>query len=547
MTDHPLIPLALAFGTGIILVSSNPSFLWLPLLAFLFCMLVFVITRRVFWLAGIVILLLASAGGARYLAASVMAPNDVTQLTSHFVWLTGVVASDVEEKTETKQVGQEGQRKSARFVLDVQSVRGETGAEKVLTASGNVEVKLNIAPFQNTFVAKNRLSVPHYGDKIVLYGLLSRPDGLRNPGAFDYAAYLARNGIYATLTVRPPESWHLVKSVPVFENPLLRLAFALRQAVERHARRAFSPVQAAVLEGILLGARSDLPSELGDDFERTGTAHILATAGLHVGMVVGLLIGFLRFLRVASKPATVLAMLVLLLYALMAGGRPSVVRAVIVSLVVLLGLLLEREPDLPNALALAALTLLFYNPRLLFDPGFQLSFVTVGNIALLMPLAESVLPRVYHIGSDDWPAINLSRRVMGGLTASFLLTAAAQLGAAPLIAYYFNNVSLVAFLANTLIVPVVALVIALGFAASVLGAVAVWLAWPFDFLLNGLLLYIITMAHWCAHLPFASLNVVSPPLWFLVAWQVALFGLVRGLKARRSEAAESLPVRNLIA
>src|SRR5205823_14956360 len=101
-----------------------------------------------------------------------------------------------------------------------------------------------------------------------------------NPGGFDYRAFLERRGIHATLTVRRPEDWRILRTEG--GRPWMRPVFALRRAVLQHAYHALPPLRAAVLNGILLGERGDLPGTLNDDFERTGTVHILATAGLHV-------------------------------------------------------------------------------------------------------------------------------------------------------------------------------------------------------------------------------------------------------------------------
>ena len=289
----------------------------------------------------------------------------------------------------------------------------------------------------------------------------------------------------------------------------------------------------------LLGDRGDLPGSLNEDFERTGTSHILATAGLHVGLVVGLLLVGLRAARIALRPALLLCFASLVLYALMAGGRPSVVRAVIMASVVLFGVLLEREPDLPNTLAVAALLLLVLNPQNLFEPGFQLSFATVISLALLMPLASSAVRETGRRIPSHLPGAAWLRGGADVVIACFFLAVASFIGSAPLVAYYFNNLSLVSLIANTFVVPFIAMVIAIGFGAAALAAVYAPLALPFDRVLDALLGGIIAVVRTCSAPAWSSLPLASPPAWFLFAYYALFWGIAwrwqRKLRTRHSE------------
>jgi competence protein ComEC len=508
MTDRPLVALTLAFAAGIGLAALALPMIVLLLLGFLVLVVLTAWTHRPVWSAAAVLVAFALLGSARYYITALRAPDDVSRLAPSTLTLTGVVCSDVERPQGWRAV---------QLTLAAREARRGTAAnmQAVLT-SGYVTARLPVA-------ANSEL--PRYGDLLVVTGWLAVPGGPRNPGGFDYRSFLARGGVYATLNARRPEDWRRLRGQEATGNPFLRQAFALRQAVMRHAQSALPSVQAGVLNGILLGARGDLPHALDDVFERTGTVHILATAGLHVGMVVGLLLGALRLFRVALKPALVLALLLLALYATMAGGRPSVVRAVIMAGVYLLGMLLEREPSLPNALSLAALILLLINPNNLFDSGFQLSFATVISIVLLMPLAEETLESVRKSVRGDGIGARGLRRGVETLAVCFFLAVTAQIGAMPLVAYYSNEVSLVSILANTLAVPVITLVIGLGFSAAALGAFAPLLAWPLDRALEGLLAYVVWIVQGCAALPYATINVPSPPAALVVGYYAALWSV----------------------
>lgn len=535
MAERPLLSLTVLFAAGIFLAMFAPLLVYLVLILLVLCTVLFAVTRRPLWGLKALWLAFLLSGVLRYRVAIQRAPDDVSRLASSFIRLTGRINSEVEtaEKARFQTVH------TALFTLTAQSAVLPNG--DTLPVTGDVEVRVSLPSPASATASNDSEHLPRYGDTLVLRGRLIVPDGPRNPGGFDYRAYLARRGIYATLTARHPTDWQVLSRGSPLDNPVFRLAFVLRERILQSAHEALPPTEASALNGILLGARADLPSDLREAFERTGTTHILATAGLHVGMVVVLVMGFLRRARIARRPALVFGIVALAVYALMAGGRPSVVRAVVVACVTLFGELVEREPDLPNALALAALILLLFNPCNLADIGFQLSFATVITIVALMPLAEDAIQDVRKRFSGEKPGARWSRYAAELIIADFFLAVTAQIGAAPLVAFAYNEFSLVSVLANTLVVPVIALVLGLGCVAAMLQAVAKPLAWlPFA-LVRRLLDYVLICVKACAALPGASLNVAAPSWVFLVVYYICVGGLAWRWSARSSSSRSSLP------
>jgi ComEC/Rec2-related protein len=537
--ERPLVSLTVSVALGVLLVAYSSVFVLFLLGAVLFLAVLFLLTRRSLCLHLLFLLVFALFGGVRYTIAVHVAPDDVSRFAPRFCAITGVVVSDV----AVQAAHHTGLPVSGKFVLEARQLRAE---DANIAVSGQIEARVPLAPatarnlrgarqrggsprglLEQTPALDEDYSRPHYGDTLTIHGRLERPPSSRNPGGFDYAALLARRGIYTTLSAHRYDDWQRSANAARWNNswnpPFMRVALRLREAALKHVRLSHDHERAGVLNGILLGDRGDLPGALNDDFERTGTSHVLATAGLHVGMVVVLLLGFLRLCRIARRPSLLLAFGVLILYAMMAGGRPSVIRAVVMASVVLIGMLLEREPDLPSALALAALLLLGYNPLCLFEAGFQLSFATVISIVLLMPLFEKAIRRAGRIVSDDWPGAKAWRFAVETSATCFFLALTAQLGAAPLIAYYFNDVSLVSVLANTLVVPAIALIIALGFGAACLGTLHPLLALPLDRILDSLLAWVVGVVRACSALPYASVPKESPPAWILIVYYAVLW------------------------
>ena len=555
---RPLVAITLAFASGIWIAAQLLPFVFAILFCALLLSIFFGLTRRSTWLWPLLGCTFTLFGSAWYLRSMLVPVSDVSRHAPAYLTLVGTVDSDVRITPGLRP----GDPATGRFTLNTRGIvrlddiqedaarqgnAAQNGAQ-IVTVSGQVEARVPLAPVSTVrritthgrprngerqissplspteTMPRSEQDQPHYGDTLLLRGRLERPVSARNPGDFDYAAYLNRRGIHATLAARRYADWKRLPAEQSAQNHVMALALRLRERVLEHGRGAHEGEKAGVLNGILLGDRGDLPGELNEDFERTGTSHVLATAGLHTGMVVVLLLGGLRFCRIAYRPGLLTAMAMLVLYALMAGGRPSVVRAVVMAGVVLFGLLLEREPDLPNTLALSALILLVYNPQNLFEPGFQFSFATVITIVLLMPLARAKIANVGKNTVAQWPGASTLRKTLQTLVACFFLAVASQAGAAPLSACYFNSVSFIGLIANTLIVPLIAVIIALGFGAAILATIHPLLAWPLDRILDGLLSWVIEMVRACSHAPYASVSVSSPPVWFVCAYYACLWG-----------------------
>ena len=268
-----------------------------------------------------------------------------------------------------------------------------------------------------------------YGTAIVARGTLRQPSGQRNPGGFNYRAYLATQGIHGSI--------HGIKEIEdtgrIYGHPPLAIAELVRRKIQGILESAY-PDHSQVVRAMFLGERKSLDPEVVSQFQNSGTAHILAVSGLHVGMLAGciLLIPWGRFRRTGYG----LTIVIVICYAVIIGFRPSIMRATMMCVIFLGARMFGKKPELIDVLFFVATILLLWNPAQLWDVGFQLSFASVGSIVAFMPRWDEITAKWVQ-GIPE----RLQRPVRWFL-AGIGIAIVAQVGTAILTAYHFNRIPL---------------------------------------------------------------------------------------------------------
>jgi competence protein ComEC len=449
MTRAPLLPVVTGFLLGLCLGAGLPYF---P----------FTLTALFLLAAGIVLWRRPREAGLLLLAIPIGA--------LHFLWQTLPVPADHLSRLLTEEavliegvVDRPPFHRPDRVVLTL-DVRRIESAGHLQPASGRVRVT----------VQASELPVG-YGDVVRLETKLRPPRGFRNFRAFDFEAYLAREGIAAVGSVREHEAMEILAQEG---NPFLRAVFAWRETIRQGIAGSLSGPPAALLQALAVGEDGAVTEEMREAFMRAGVTHILSISGSHLGLLLIVCFAMVRWgirllpsrvilrltLRVnPNKLAGLLAIPPVAFYALLAGGEVPTIRSLVMILLVLAALLLDREEDLLNSLALAALLILVWDPQALFDISFQLSFLSVLAIGV-------AFLRWKQLREDPFaerPEQTVWTRLRETGLLYLLITVAATVGTAPLVAYYFNQCSLIGVLANLLIVPYVGfLVLPVGLASS---------------------------------------------------------------------------------
>jgi competence protein ComEC len=321
-----------------------------------------------------------------------------------------------------------------------------------------------------------------------------------NPGEFNYHAYQRRQGVLATAFLPDSQGLRLVQ-----ERGLPR--WQLRSSLEKRAL-SLPGTAGELLATLLLGRPA---GDWALSWRQAGVAHLLAVSGLHVGLLLGLLVGLLGLVRLPRRWYPISSAILLVAYGCLVGPRPSVWRAIVMCLIGILATVTKRLRDWQSALAAAAILLLIYNPWFLFDAGWQLSFAAAWGVLALSPLVA----RHLHF---------LPRRLAQVVSAAL----AAQAATLPLVLYHFYLLTPLAIFSNLLLIPMFPVLLAVG-------VLYLCCAPLFTRVIACLYQAILRLVDWLAEIPAMSFSTGQPPV-PLVMLAVVLIFLLWRLQSPRQRA-----------
>lgn len=330
------------------------------------------------------------------------------------------------------------------------------------------EIEINGQPELSDATVRVRWKVaPHLGDEIRVTGLVEPIPPARNPGVYDLQSYLARLDVSRSVFARYSEDGEIL--TPGRSHLLLRLAAKSRAWMQATLTSGLgdSPAVSALISGMALGLRHETRDDIEEPFQQTGTLHLFAVAGLHVGIIAQLLWILARLCRLPRVAAAAVIIPFLFFYAAITGLHVSSVRAATMAAVLLGGIFFERRVLALNSLAAAAVLILAWDPNQLFTSGFQLSFAVVAAIVLCR---EKILQPLLRLGETDpflpRSLVSRGRRLVGAayfwIASASAVSTAAWIGSLVLIAWYFYLITPVSLLANLCVVPVAFAILAVG-------------------------------------------------------------------------------------
>ena len=348
----------------------------------------------------------------------------------------------------------------------------------------------------------------NYGDFIRVAGYLRAPYSNRNPGAFDYKRYLAQSNIHGLLNIRGPQDIKILFQEK--ENPFLAyVVYPVKHFILKVFRSTLRGAHQALLSGFVLGERRDIPDEIYQRFTDTGTLHLLAISGSNVGLVILFFFGFFRLIRLSRKLSILLTLPAIVIFSYVTNNQPSVVRASIMATIFLLAFFWQREKDLINIIAFSALLILFFSPLSLFDVGFQLSFGVTLGLVIFIVHPDSFLHKIQ---------LKFKGFLKNWIILPVFVSFVAQISSYPILAYHFNQISLYAFVANLLVVPLVSLAVITGSLTIIAALLSIKLAQILSAFNWLVLSFTLKVVEFFSSLPQATINLPSPSSLFLVLY-----------------------------
>ncbi|MEK7653254.1 MAG: ComEC/Rec2 family competence protein [Patescibacteria group bacterium] len=346
-----------------------------------------------------------------------------------------------------------------------------------------------------------------YGDEVGVSCQLKKPEKFDD---FDYEKYLARYDIYSVCSfakiskTNPPP---LVSRGGLGRGLIINVLKA-KKFLSNGLSLSIREPQNALLQAMLFNNRGGLSPAWMDKFSQTGVTHIIAISGQHIAIISMVLMSVAIGLGISRPKAFWAIAAIIVFYIVMIGAPASAVRSAIMGILVLYAQKVGRLNNSLNLIVFAAAVMLAFNPKvLIFDVGFQLSFMAVIGLIYLVPILEKYFRRL----PEFWQVKEI-----------FIMTLAAQIMTLPLIIFYFHRLSLSSFLANILILPTIPFLMVWGFINAVVGAVFLPLGKLLGYVSYFAAGYFLWVVDRLSKVPLSSLQIE----WLNIFLVVALYGVI---------------------
>jgi len=484
----PLLILSISWICGIFLGTLLNLPLWtiafsvLPLLMLPFLKHYY---KRIILAAFAIVLFFGASAYSCYSLNNIPQDNISTFNNTGTVVIRGIIAEEPSTGDRT-----------ASFRLNVEEIISGNDKSPV---SGKVQVRTSRYPEYR------------YGDLITVTGKLKTPEKFSD---FDYQRYLAIRDIYSVMDYPDIE---LIASNQGDKIPAF--IYSARNSMAQSIDRALPEPQSGLAKGIFLGIPGSIPQSIRAQFAATGTSHVLAISGLHLTIIIGLLVmaGSLIFGRRYNIHIW-LAFIVVWIYAVFTGLEMPIIRSAIMGCVFLLAIFLGRQRNALPALTLAAAIMLGFQPKIIGDVSFQLSYLSMCGLILVFPHFQK-LSLLQKPEEENRSFVNRISRVI--LTGLFVIISA-LIGIAPLIAYNFGVLPVLAIPTTIFILPVLPLIIITSALVGIIGLILPFLAMIIGWLDWLFISYMLLIVRIFDALPLASIDLKITEPWQVWCYYILL-------------------------
>lgn len=438
----------------------------------------------------LILLIIFIFGAFAYQYSNTIPANDISHFAGDkYVKITGSVADEPSRTDEFY-----------RFTLKAKEVTVKGRSYKT---SGYVSV----------FVKNSNQSL-NYGNKIAVRGKLSGIISTSNPGISSFGDLMARRKINCQIFTYDADVNVIGRSIG---NPVKYLSIIIKDKLISVIQSTVTEPYASLLGSIIFGSQaSPLSDELQDNYRTAGVIHLLVVSGTQVSIIMSVVLAMCKFAGFSRNVKMFVVTFANIIFAVIVGAGPSIIRAAVMSEAALVANIFERENDFYNSLSLSALVLLMSDPLSLFDIGFQLSFVATWALFYVSPAIEE----------------RLTERLPKFLAGAIALSIAPTITTTPIILYNFGQVSFVSVISNFLIVPWVEITVIMGFASTLIGLIFLPLAYVLNNTLTVILAILNGIVYFFAGLPFACRYFQPPALPVVLVYYIILTGGVEMMRGR---------------
>ena len=419
--------------------------------------------------------------------------------------------------------------KSCKFPVSVSEV--EISGDKTKIEKGMVLVSIKF---------NNKKFIPKYGDTLELKGNLTTPYVATNPSEFDYRKFLNNKGILKTFYAKELKfikspSFKDIKEARTIKEKANNCAIYFTRFMNNirddviltHSKYLKSP-NLEILGGIVFGDDAiNPPDDVKESFINSGLLHLLAASGLNVALILSMWLYLVYFINIHYRFKILSGLFIIILYMTMTGFPPSIVRASVMLILILIGKLIYREANGISLIFMAGLLILIFKPEFINDVGFQLSFLVTLGLIVCIPNITSLLENrernyIRKLKNLNKPVKSLLMIFSPvSITCIFMVPFIAQLWAAPLQAHYFNTFSIYSVAANVAVVPFIGIVSFLGFISSAFCLIPIVSDYTipiFDIILNFIIQIILNISNYFASLKYSIIKVPSPSIFAIIIY-----------------------------
>lgn len=348
------------------------------------------------------------------------------------------------------------------------------------------------------------------GNILKVTGFYHKGREKRNPGEFDYDAYLKSKEIVGIININKVSDITVLNSET---NYFSNLIYQTRIAIDDQIKNYYPPESAALLRGLLLADRGEIDYQTKTQFINAGVVHVLAVSGLHVGYIV--LIFLFLFGRFNIYLRSIFTGVGLICFMLITGVPPSVFRATVMAIVLLIAFLSNRSTNLINSISIAAVIILIINSNEIYNPGFQLSFAAVLAIGIILPYMNTLI--------EKWEIRN---RFFRYLILFIAVSLSAQIGTLPFTLLYFNKFSIIALFTNLIVIPAIGIIIGAAIATLAFSVILPFIAIYFAAANDLIVSWILSIIKFSGNLSFAFININNYSLLDLIIFYLFLVSLL---------------------